>query len=236
MSANLTEGQTESPIKGHTKGRFLISWSILNLAGWVVGIYLLVLFQSTLEYHYEFIAWKTFLTWFPMGASIGLFQWFKLRRLGISLAAWVLVTALGGSIFVTFYSWVLNFGSFDYREYNIPDWVINTCLAITMPIGGATIGSLQSAILRKRISGTGPWIRAYTLGFLPPPMVTPLVILVKSFFLHLLLSTGSYILVASRWHIFLGFLTIFTAVFISILTGNVLLKHSNINSVTPKAD
>ena len=215
--------------------QFLAAWSTLNLAGWIVGLFCVFLIQSNLEYDYKFSAWKTMLVWLPLGASIGIFQWFKLRRFGINLFTWTFATALGGSVLVTLYSWVLNFSSYDYWQYNIPDWVINSGLAITMPIGGAIIGGVQSFAIRKHILRPDLWIRAYAVGLILPTIVTPLAVLVKSFFLDFLYSNELYDLVDLRWYLFFSFLIIVTAVFISILTGNILLKQSNINSVTIKA-
>jgi hypothetical protein len=216
--------------------QFLTVWSILNFAGWMVGLFSVFLIQSNLEYSYKFSALKTFLVWFPLGLGVGLFQWFKLRRLRINLFVWAFITALGFSILVTLYFWVLNFDSYNYREYNIPDWVINTGLAITIPIGGAIIGSLQSIVVRKHISRPDLWISAYVVGLLLPPLVTPLAFMVKSIILKTLyVSEFLYFFVDLRWLFFFGFLIFITAVCISIKTGNILLKQSNMFSVTIKA-
>ena len=232
------------------QGRFLVGWSILNLLGWAIGIYFVFKIADNLEF-IKHLAWKynlakdfrkewigeTALVWFPLGLSIGILQWVKLRRFCINLFAWAFATAIGGAIFVTLYSWVLNFGSFEYRmKYDITSWVINVGLAVTMPIGGAIIGGLQSAVIRKHISRPELWIRVYIFGLLLPTIVTPFAILVKSFLLNIFYSSEFlYNFVDIRWFLFFGFLIIITAVSISILTGNVLLKQSNINSVTIKA-
>ena len=150
------------------------------------------------------------------------------------MLSWTLVTALGGSIVVTLYSWVLNFGSFDYREYNIPGWTINLGLAVVLPIGGAIIGSLQSIFITKHIGRAKLWIRAYILGLLLPPIITPLALLVKSFFLRLLYFVEFIDLVDLRWLLFFGVLVVVTAIFISLLTGNILLNYSKLNSATIK--
>ena len=218
--------------------QFLTAWSILNFAGLIVGSYFVSLIQSNVGYigfDFKFSTWKTMLIMLPLGAGIGVFQWFKLRRFGIKLFMWVFVTALGFSILVTLYVWVLNFHSHDYQEYNIPDWVINTGLAITIPIGGVIIGILQSIVIRKHISRPYLWIRAYAIGFLLPLIITPLAYSVKSFILNILyIFYFLYILVEFRLFLLVGFLVIVTVISISILTGNILLKQSN-NSVTAKA-
>jgi len=212
--------------------RFLTAWSILNLIGWIVGLCFVFLIQLNLEYDYKFSAQKTLLTWLPWGVGIGMFQWFKLRRLGVNLIVWAFVTALGFSILVTLYFWVLNFDSFDYWEYNIPDWIIGTGLVMTIPIGGAIIGGLQSVVLRKHISRLGLWIKACSLGLLPPVIVAPIAFLAKSLLLNILYSAELYTLVDMRWFLFLGFLIVISTAGISILTGDILLKQTNINSIT----
>ncbi|HNE06360.1 MAG TPA: hypothetical protein PLT08_17670 [Anaerolineales bacterium] len=219
--------------------QFLTTWSILNFVGLIVGSYFVSLIQSNVGYigfDFKFSAWKTMLIMLPLGAGIGVFQWFKLRQFGIKLFMWAFATALGFSILVTLYVWVLNFRSHDYREYNIPDWVINTGLAITIPIGGVIIGSLQSIVIRKHISRPCLWIRAYAIGFLLPLIITPLAYSIKSFILKILyISEFLYFFVDLRWLFFFGFLIIVTVVSISILTSDILLKQSNTNSVTIKA-
>jgi len=214
-----------------TQRQFLVRWSILNLLGWVVGVCFVFLIESYLAYNNKYSVWNITFMWLPFGASIGLFQWFMLRRLGINFSVWVFVTALGYGSLAALYIWGQTFGSFEYRmKYAIPYWIINVGLAITLPVGGAIIGSLQSIAIRKHISRFDLWIRAYIFGLLLPLILILFSFLVKSFFLNLLYSAEFYTLVDLRWLIYIGFLIIVTSTSISILTGNILLKHSNINS------
>ena len=127
--------------------RFLVEWTILNLLGWVIGVYLVFLVATNWD-TLKHSAWKyglandfrkewtveAALVWLPLGISVGISQWLKLRRFRVNLFVWIFVTVLGCSILVTLYAWILNFDSFEYSEYNIPDWLINTGLVITLPI------------------------------------------------------------------------------------------------------
>jgi len=226
-----------------TQQQFLVKWSVLNLLGWFVGMVFVSLILFNLEYTNKFSALKMILISFPLGASLGMFQWFMLKRLGINFLLWVLVTVLGCGVLVTLYFWI-NFNSFEFRmKYGISYSIINLGLAITLPVGGAIIGSLQSIVMQKHISRLDLWIRAYIFGLLLPSIITPLSTLVKSFFLNLLYALlylfnniDLYFLVDLRWLIFFGFLMIITAIFISILTGSILLKQTNINSITMNAN
>jgi hypothetical protein len=230
--------------------RFLVEWSALNLLGWVIGFCFVFILAYNIE-SIKHLAWvyglatdfrkewvgETALVWFPLGLSIGILQWSKLKQIGINLFVWAFATALGCAVLVTLYSWVHSFGSFEYqRKYDIPYWIINLGLAITMPLGGAIIGSLQSIVIRKYISRPKLWIRAYVVGLFLPSLVTPIAFIIKSFLLNLLYSFRVlYIFVEMRWFLFFGFLFIITALCISILTGKILLKQSNVESVTIKA-
>jgi hypothetical protein len=213
--------------------QFLIVWSILNLAGWIVGLIGVFLILSNLEYTNKFSSSRTFLTWVPLGTSIGLFQWLKLRRLGINIFLWVFITALGFSVLVTLYSWVLNFDSFDYREYNISDWVIYIGLAIAILIGGAIIGSLQSIVIGKHISSQGLWIEAYVFGLILPLAVGYLAYTFKAIFLNTLYFFRLYdiALGPGKFILLYGFLVLVTSIGISLYTGKALLKQSSLNAI-----
>ena len=228
---------------------FLVEWTILNLLGWVIGVYLVFLVATNSD-TLKHAAWKyglandfrkewieeTALVWLPLGISVGIFQWLKLRRFRVNLFVWVFVTVLGCSILVTLYAWVLNFDSFEYSEYNIPDWLINTGLVITLPIGGAINGGLQSIMLRKSVSRPKLWIRASIIGLLLPAIVAPLTFWVKSFLLNILyISSLPYFFIDARWLLFYAFLLFIAAVSTSILTGRVLSKYTNIDPVLNKA-
>ena len=231
--------------------RFLVEWSMLNLFGWVIG-FILVFIVAYSVFTLKHLAWKygwaidfrnewtgeAALIWFPLGLGIGVLQWVKLRRLGIKLFIWAFLTALGCAILVSLYSWVYNsLGSVVYiTKYSIPYWAVNLGIAITLPIGGAIIGGLQSLVIRKRGLKPNLWIKAYSFGLLLPPIITPLAILVKSYLLNLFYSFEFlWFLVDMRWFLFFGFLFFITALCISILTGKILLKQTNMDSITRNA-
>jgi hypothetical protein len=145
--------------------RFLVEWSILNLFGWAIGFILVFIIAYSVQ-TIKHLAWKygwaidfrnewtgeTALIWFPLGLSVGVLQWVKLRRLGINLFLWAFLTALGCAVLVSLYSWVYSFGGFELRlKYDIPYWAINLGSALTLPIGGAIIGGLQSLVISKYV-------------------------------------------------------------------------------------
>ena len=229
--------------------RFLVEWSLLNLAGWVIGFIFVFIIGFNLETikHFAWVhGWATdfrkewagevVLIWFPIGLSLSILQWIKLRRLGINLLIWAFVSLIGFTAFVSLFSWVQMFFSFDYRmKYEIPYWIITLGLAVSMPIGGAILGGLQSLVIREYVVSPNHWMRAYVFGFLLPPIAMPLGYLVKSFFLRLFYSLKLWTLVDLRWFLFFGFLLISTALCISVLTGRILWNQTNIGSTTTKA-
>jgi hypothetical protein len=224
--------------------RFLVQWSILNLFGWLIGFCFVFIIGMSLETIMHF-AWKHNMTsyfgeavliWFPLGLCLGLLQWVKLRHIGINLLAWTFASLIGGVVLIILFSWVLKFNSFEYQtKYDIHDWVLTLGSAISFPIGGAIFGGIQSIILREHVTRTDMWIKAYVIGLLLPPIAAPTAYLVKSFFLDFLYSNELYSLVNMRWFLFFSFLIITTSIIISVLTGNILVKQSNINSVKIKA-
>ena len=229
--------------------RFLVDWSILNLLGWAIGF----IFVFIIEYNLETIkhfAWvhgwaidfrkewtgEAVLVWFPLGLSLGILQWVKLRRMGIKLSVWTFASLIGFTALVSLFSWVQKFGSFDYRmKYDIPYWIVTLGLAMSLPIGGAMLGGLQSLVIREHGARPNQWIRAYVFGFLLPPIIMTLSYLVKSYFLRLFYSLGLWALVDMRWVLFFGFLFISTALCISLLTGRILLNQTNISSASINA-
>jgi len=229
--------------------RFMVEWSILNLLGWVIGFVFVILIAYNLETfkHFAWVrGWATdfrkewmgeaALIWFPFGLSLGIFQWLKLRRIGINLFIWAFASLIGFIAFISLFSWVQKFGSFDYRmKYEIPYWIVTLGLAVSLPIGGTMLGGLQSLVLRNHVARPTQWMRAYIFGSLLPPIVIPLAYLVKSFFLRLFYALELWTLVDLRWHLFFGFLFILMALCISVLTGRILLSQINIGSATIKA-
>ncbi len=230
--------------------RFLVAWSILNLVGWVIGMYFVFKIADNLE-TIKHLAWKynlandfrkewtgeTALVWFPLGLSVGILQWVKLRRLRINPFAWIFATIVGCSVLVMFYSWVEKLDSFEYRvKYDIPYWIINVGLTTTILLGGAIVGGLQSIVIRKHILRLGSWIRAYIIGLLVPIIVVPLTFLAKSLLLKFIYFFDFLdILVFMRWDLFFWSLIVIAAMSTSILTGNILLRQSNIDSATIEA-
>lgn len=229
--------------------RFLVEWSVLNLAGWVMGfifVFILAFNLETIKHFAWVYGWTTdfrkewagevLIIWFPIGLSLGILQWVKLRGLGINLLIWTFVSLIGFTAFVSLVSWVQMFFSFDYRmKYEIPYWIINLGLAVSMPIGGAILGGLQSLVIRENVTRPNQWIGAYVFGFLLPPITIPLGYLVKSFFLRLFYSLKLWALVDMRWILFFGFLFISTVLYISLLTGRILWNQTNLGSAITKA-
>jgi hypothetical protein len=214
--------------------KFLTTWSVVNMCGWFVGICFVFLVETNLEYTYKFSASRTFLIWIPLGASIGLFQWFRLKKFGVRLLAWILITSIGFSAFFTLYSWVLNFDTFDYREYNIPDWLINSGLAITTLIGGAIVGDFQSIVIRKHVSSLGLWISAYVFAPFLAFAVGALAFTIKSVLLKTLYFFGWYYigLGPGKFILLFALMILITSVTISLFTGKALLKQLTLDGIS----
>jgi hypothetical protein len=220
------------------------------MIGFAIGSYFVSLILDNIEF-LKHLAWvyglagdfrkewtgEIVLIWFPLGLSIGVSQWIKLRHFGVNPLVWSFLTAIGFAILAILFSWVSSLGSFEYRmKYDIPYWVINTGLVATFPIGGVIIGSLQSLAINRHFSKQGGlWVRAYTFGLLMPAIFAPIAFWIKSFVIKTLYSVGLYNLVEIRWVIFFGFLFLVTFISTSILTGDILLKQINNSSITIKA-
>jgi hypothetical protein len=217
---------------GIPKWKLLTTWSILNIVGWLVGI-LFMFFNPSLEYDYKFSAPSTFIGWLPLGASIGLFQWFGLKRLRVNLVGWVLVTTLGFSTFFTLYGWVQNFDSYEYREYNIPVWLIVSGLATATLVGGAIIGFLQSPLIRKHISGLGSWVWGYILAPFLRFVVGFVIVSIKSALLKMLYFLGWYEIALGPGKFFLLYavVVLVISITISLFTRKALLKESSLHVI-----
>jgi hypothetical protein len=215
------------------KWEFLTTWSILNLVGWLVGI-CFMFFPPSFEYNYKFSAVRASLGWLPLRASLGLFQWVWLKRLRVNFFLWVFVTSVGVSTFFTLYSWVLNFDSFNYREYNIPPWLINSGLAMATLIGGAIVGSFQSIIVRKHISSLGPWIGGYAFAPFLAFAIGTLAFSIKSVLLETLYFLGWYdiALGPGKFILLYVLMVLVTSVTISLFTGKALLKQVSLEEIS----
>jgi len=214
-----------------TRKQFLRVWSILNIAGWFLGICLVFLVDLNVEYTAKFSALRTFLIWLPLGASVSVFQWYKLKQLGINPIAWVVITTLGFSTFFTLHAWVLNFNSFDYRQYNIPAWIINLGEVLTTLVSAVMIGGSQSSLIRKHISGA--WVMAYVLAAFMAFAVLALGFAIKSVLLETLYFLGLYFIAFGPVkYILLFALTVLVAsITISLVTGKVLLKQLSSDAI-----
>jgi hypothetical protein len=215
--------------------RFLVEWSILNLVGLIIGIIFVFMISENLEsikhlaWTYGLASdfrkawtWEIALVWFPLGLSVGVLQWIKLRRFGINLFVWTLATTVGCVVFVALYSWAESFYSNEQiLKYHIPFWITEVVgLVLTMAVGGSILGGLQAIAMRKCIWRVDLWIGAYIFGLVLPALVQAL---------------GNLIPWSVWWYLFIVFLFMIPVLCISILTGNVLWKQSIISSATINA-
>ena len=221
---------TES-IPTKNQWRFLVEWSILNLLGWAIGLFISYIFYAILE-SIKPSTLKTMVAWLPFGASIGILQWVKLRQISVNLYKWSIATALGFSVSASLFYWFTNLPSLHDR-YNIPYWAINTGFIVTMLIGGVSVGILQSFTIRKHISKSGFWIGAYILWLFLLLASMLFIELQKSFFLNMYSSFGEFLYLISfsfSFELIIGFIVILTILGISLPTGYILLKYSNIET------
>jgi hypothetical protein len=236
--------------------QFLIEWSILNLVGWIIGLYVSIKVQLNFELdYYAFSSFgKIMLIWFPFGASIGVFQWLRLRRFGINLVAWIFVTSLGFSVLVALLNrafalnqYGLNLiprGHVDLGEFigkiDIGNNIMSLLGGIAIFLGGLIVGGLQTIIIHKTIAQPKLWMKANMLGFLIPAIIMPLAYFFKLLGFNtvyfLLYFWGGFTLVygtatANIVDIFYIILVITASIGISILTGQVLLQQTILDKV-----
>jgi len=224
----------------------LIEWSALNLTGWVIGFILVIIFADNLE-SIKHLAWKYGLAsdfrkeWIgeaalvslPFGLSVSVLQWVRLRQLRVNPLLWILATAIGYGVFVTLYSWVVKFDSFEYRmKYDVPYWIINVGLFIIMPIGGAIIGGLQSIVIKDKVSNLGLWIKAYIFGLTLPFATGYLAFAFKAVFLNTLYYFGLYDLAfgPAKYILLYSFLLLMSSIGISLFTGKALSNRLSLNA------
>jgi hypothetical protein len=231
-----TEINMTESIPTKNQWRFLVEWSMLNLLGWGIGLFIAYIFYAILESIKPSVL-KTMVAWLPFGASIGVLQWVKLRKISVNLYKWSIATALGFSISASLFYWFTNLPSLHDR-YNVPYWAINTGFIVTMLIGGVSVGILQSFTIRKYISKPGLWVSAYIFWLLLLFGSMLFIEFQKSFFLNLYYFFGDFLHLISfdfSFELIIGFIIILTTLGISIPTGYILLKHSNIGSVIKNA-
>jgi hypothetical protein len=224
------------PILIRNRWKFLAQWSGLNLLGWAIGICILMRLEgiitgSTPYYLFPFIFIIILYAIFGaiLGASIGIFQWFMLRKFGIKILVWISVTALGYCI-----------GSIFFHICNL--------------VSGVTIiGIPQSIIIRKHVSRSALWwIGAHIFGAVLSLICGFVVIWgllslddrirefhspVKRALVALLPENLAFQIIywfsGGIW--FFWLLLILLILGIAILTGMVLLKQSKPDSVTKQA-
>lgn len=198
---------------------FLVQWAFLNLVGWICGFFYIFLASSPDSI--EFSTLTNFLALLPFGASIGIFQWLKFRKYKVNVLKWVFATSFGWSILFTLYSIAKDS---HWTNYNFPEWVSMSGLVIAILIGGVIIGYLQSAILKNIILNPKLWIMAHVIGLL-------LLLGLASFGYwqrRLLINISYEFGFLYQW--LFGFMVIFIiSLGISIPTGYILLKYSNID-------
>lgn len=232
-------------MSNENRWEFLAQWSALNLLGWGIGFWGINQVSWFLFEHIDNVYLIIMLHGFFIGTSIGIFQWVKLRKLGINLFQWICVTALGWGVWrilqlladrVLWNSEIPNF--FQQTESGFSLWffgqtieVSRPALSVTLLIGvalisGALLGSLQVIVLRKHISKPGQWIGANIFGLL---------LLMATFGL---ISGSAFSIFLQEIHFFCDLLDTWYQVLIvaflgiAILTGRVLLAHSTLSFAT----
>jgi hypothetical protein len=237
---------------------FLAHWSIRNLIGWAVGLLFAFLAGIFLDSFEIFRPLRNsggitiLLICLPFGAGVGMLQWYMLRNFGIHRSEWTIVTSLGWSIGCGIWAMLFFAFYYSYWFFGLSDQpflisgkgigIIDLGLMATTSIGGAVIagaiiGNPQLVAIRKYISRPGLWTRAYILGLLLPIVLANLIYFVKSFLKKILFSftfLPNHLLheiLWRRWILVLWFSAVVAVLGISILTGRVLLKQSNIRDL-----
>jgi hypothetical protein len=231
--------------------QFLIEWSILNSVGCIIGFYVVFLIQSKFVFtYYKISILQTILGWLPLGASIAVFQWFKIRRLGINLFLWVFVTALGSSLLITSVYFVTEL-RYDANlipqvriylgEYigniNIGKNIATLLGGMAILLGGLVTSGLQEILMRRIIPRPWQWVRASVFGLLLPAIMMPL-----TFFFKLMVLSTIYFFdhLISFYRLFgVGdiaifllpyFLALAISISTSLPTGKVLIETINAKS------
>ena len=231
--------------------QFLIEWSILNSVGCIIGFYVEFLIHSKFVFTYDKISIpQTMLGWLPLGASIAVFQWFKIRQLGINLFLWVFVTALGVSLLITSVYWVTELrydanlipqGRIYLGEYigniNIGKNIATLLGGMAILSGGLVTSGLQAILMRRIISGPWQWVRASMFGLLLPAVMMPLIFFFKLivlsiiyFFEYLISFYSLYGIGDIAIFILPYFLALAISISVSLPTGKVLIETINTKS------
>lgn len=249
-TASTGEGMTTpAPLSRNRQWKFLAQWIGLNILGWVMGISLVIFVHTLLVFKFDIFrptgysfSIYSMLLCLLFGASLGLWQWFKLRKFRIPILKWLLYSALGWGIGVGFLTILPNL---------IP---IGDIVGV---IGGAIfcgiiVGTFELVILRKFIAKPQQWVGAHILGIF---ITLAISIIVKVFLEHrsflkqlvkraifsIPFSPDNFLLneyllgVFYTWmkEIPIVFLLIVAALSLSALTGWVLLSQSDIASPAP---
>jgi hypothetical protein len=204
------------------------------LLGWIIGIFIgFYLVGFNLE-SIIYLGWKInlisdfhkpppigpILVWVPFGISIGLLQWFRLREFKIHPFSWILATAFGWTILGIFLSQAYD-NSFNLHS----SWLIYLIFVAVLFVGGASIGFLQSMVMKKSISMSISWMGANAFGLIIPLFFLMLAFLVKSIILKTFYFLGLYDLVALRGLLLIGFVIISGAISVTIPTGIIILNY-----------
>lgn len=209
--------------------KFLITWSICNLFGWAVGVFIgLWIGQFRLE-SFAYLCFSSVAVspitsnplylWLPLGGGIGVAQWLKLRKWNVNFLSWVLVTIAGLCIPIVLLLVVSNYHGAPCSPYDFGFGVLSLLFI------GFCLGLAQSIVLEKLIPGKIYWIFANSIGFL--------VVLVSVFIIGITypwviqpeieLFTHDFFSYVIVWTVFsfIGSLSAFPA-------GIVILEHSEI--------
>jgi len=157
---------------------FLTGWLIVNLLGWMIGIYSLIGRSRDVYSHLEVTGkWQLpdavgqilVMICVPLGLGLGVLQSFQMGRWKIAKIPWIVVTFVGWTLPALVFSkirWQLLFadpmgnGFVNYLEIL---WILYPLALLWI---GAGIGLLQLLVMGKSMTKPGMWILANALGLL----------------------------------------------------------------------
>lgn len=139
-------------------------WTASTSFGWLSGIFFVVLLSGVFDW--AGVEGFQFYTGMGMAGGVGLFQWLRLRRYDIG-PSWVFSGVAGFGLAFLSYDLVARFTSFTLGDLFLP---------VCVPLGAATTGLTQVALLHMRGKQAWRWTAMSVLAW---SMATLLVVLVS---------------------------------------------------------
>ena len=148
--------------------QFRLAWTLVTLAGYVVGILILLLIATNLAFIMQFPFLIGLSSGALLGATVGLGQWLLLRRRTPVTAAWVGATVVGGMLGMALGLAVepSNPAPHTVREFSreaaalVIPWHVAWQTAVAGAFFGAGLGLAQWWVLRQYTRAASWWITA----------------------------------------------------------------------------